>query len=162
MPVASTMATSPSWRVWDGCTARAMPWWALCARSQQSPLEQRASVATTTSVGLGSSGPANGVGSGNGSASGGAWEPASMVPAASWTSPMAFTTARAPTVASPTVALAEPKPPGTACSAPRHFPTVAPVPAPTRPVAVGAVAAASAAARPSRAPGRVPPDATRS
>ena len=84
-------------------------------------------------------------------------------PSAPTTSPTALTTASAATRASSTGASATPTPPATAPSAPRHFPTVALAPAPTAPVGSGSSrAAATAAAYPSSAVGRVPPDATRS
>ena len=70
----------------------------------------------------------------------GALEPASTRPSSSNTSPTAFTTTSAPTTTSPSRALAEPSPPGTAYSPPRHLPTVAPRPAPTRPIRSGPAA----------------------
>ena len=51
-------------------------------------------------------------------------------PSAPITSPTGLQATRAPTVASPTRTAAVPSPPGTAYSRPRHFPTVAPRPAP--------------------------------
>jgi len=82
-------------------------------------------------------------------------------------SPHALTAARAPTTRAPgdffgfwanflyglvpylvweAVTDAEPTPPGRAWSRPRHFPTVAPVPAPTRPTGIEPAVAASHAA----------------
>ena len=122
---------------------------------------RRASVATTTSVVCSPS--TNGSGSGNGGASGGAVEPASRRPSSPTTSPIALTIASAPTTASSARADADPRPPGTRWSAPFHFPTVAPAPAPTCPVASGPpCSAAVKAATPSSGPGRMPPELTRS
>jgi hypothetical protein len=75
------------------------------------------------------------------------------------TSPSAFATTSAATVASPTATRATPRPPFVAWAWPSTAPTVAPVPAPTLPRSgsepgTAATAAASAAA-PSARPGRV-------
>src|SRR5207302_8312248 len=70
------------------------------------------------------------------------------------TSPAGLQATRAPTVASPSRTAAVPRPVGTAYSRPRHFPAVAPRPAPTGPGTAGAPRAASAAAaKPSSGPG---------
>ncbi len=68
--------------------------------------------------------------------------PVSGSPEAVKTSPTAFTTASAPTVASPRRTAAEPTPALRMCSKPRHLATVAPVPAPTLPIATGCAVAA--------------------
>src|SRR5439155_7218019 len=108
--------------------ARARPSWADWASRWQSALLTRASVATTTIVVF-----SNGVATGNPGTSGGASDPASTRPSGPITSPAALQATSAPTVASPSRTDAVPSPPATANSGPRHFPTVAPRPAPTRP-----------------------------
>src|SRR5688500_11760603 len=128
--------------------AWARPSWADWAIRWHSALAIRASVATTTSVVC-----SNGVGAGNDGPPAGAVEPARTVPSGPITSPAGLQATRAPTVASPTVTAAVPSPPATAYSRPRHFPTVAPRPAPIRPEVTGAPRPAStAAAQPPSAP----------
>ena len=70
-------------------------------------------------------------------------------------SPVAFTATRADTTTSSSRAVAEPNPPGRAWSGPRHFPTVAPVPAPTSPSGTAPPTADRQANSPSVDPGRV-------
>ena len=95
-----------------------------------------------------------GSGPGTAAPSDGAVDPARMRPSAPITSPAGLQATRAPTVASPSRTAAVPRPPGTAYSRPRHFPTVAPRPAPIRPETAGSPRAAStAAAHPSSGPG---------
>ena len=84
--------------------------------------------------------------SGNAAASAGAVEPATTRPSAPSTSPTALTTASATTCASSTRRVRDTEPAGHRDSRPRHFPTVAPRPAPTRPVANGSSRAAAATA----------------
>ncbi len=95
-----------------------------------------------------------GVGAGKAGAPSGAVEPARTTPSGPMTSPAGLQATSAPTVASPSRTAAVPNPPATACSRPRHFPTVAPRPAPIRPETAGSPrAASSAAAHPSPGPG---------
>ena len=70
--------------------------------------------------------------------------PASILPSESRTSPKAFTTARALTTTSPRCSDQVPIPLFIIPSAPRTFPTVAPVPAPTEPSATSVPAASHA------------------
>src|SRR5690606_38103368 len=76
------------------------------------------------------------------------YAPATRRPSSGSTmSPTALTTASAPTVPPPgTGSALLPRPPFIAYCGPAHFPTVAPVPAPTPPSATGAADAASHAA----------------
>src|SRR5581483_2474614 len=129
--------------------AWARPSWADWASRWHSALPTRASVATTTSVVF-----SNGVATGKPGTPAGAVEPASTAPSAATTSPAGLAATRAPTVASPSRTEAVPSPAATPYSRPRHFPAVAPRPAPTRPETAAAPRAAStAAARPSSGPG---------
>ena len=155
---------SPSWRVCDGCIERARPWCALSASRWHSTFVQRASVATTTSVVFAPRGPPRTApvretrrvgrrGRAGEDAAVGADDVADRV--------------HDRERADDHVAVARGRraePPGTACSPPRHLPTVAPRPAPTRPVATGG--GGRGPRRPARRgppPGRaVPPDVTRS
>src|SRR5205823_2870948 len=121
--------------------ARARPSWADWASRWHSFLSTRASVATTTSVVF-----SNGVGTGKPATSAGALDPARTAPSVAITSPAGLQATRAPTVASPSRTETVPSPAGRAYSRPRHFPTVAPRPAPTRPDTAGEPRAASTAA----------------
>ena len=75
--------------------------------------------------------------------------------AGSTTSPMALTATSAPTVMAPTFSDALPMPPFIARPMPNSLPTQAPAPAPTLPWAGWAVLAASHAAKPAAASGRM-------
>ena len=77
---------------------------------------------------------------------GGARDATIGVPSASDTSPTALTTTSAPTTTSPSRAEALPIPPVLPCSPPRHLATLAPLPAPTRPVASSDAGGSNAAA----------------
>ena len=172
LPVAHANARSPSWRVCDGWIARARPWWRCGRAGGTRPWCSVALVATTASVVLvawrcrpSPEGVSNGASSGKPGASAGALRgrrsacrrprrrrrPRSPRPARR---PRRHRRARD----------ALPTPPVLPCSPPRHLPTLAPRPAPTRPVANGASAASAAAsaARPSSGPGRSSPATTRS
>ena len=147
-----------------GRSARAKPSCALCATRWHAALSSAASVTTTTSVVLAPS-SSNGASARERRRVGAARSSRrSTRPSAPTTSPTALTTASATTCASSTVARRDAEAAGTACSRPRHFPTVAPAPAPTRPVASGS----SRRPRPRpprsrrRRPAATPPDSTRS
>src|SRR5262249_13430347 len=96
-PVATTKETSPSKRGGGGYSGRRVAGWAVWATGWHPSFGGRAPVARTPSVVCPP--PTNGGGRGRGGAPGGPVEPASPRPSSPTTSPIAFTTASAPTTA---------------------------------------------------------------
>src|SRR5262249_1217460 len=159
-PGARANATSPSTTVCAGRIARARPSCASIATRLRLPESNGTVVATQTSVVFA---PARGESIRTSSRSARSArnrppDPGSPYPrrpprippaSASTTSPTALTAASAATIApSGSRCEATPIPPGDAFAAPRSFPAVAPVPAPTRPRSGAASVAASHARRP--------------
>ena len=119
---------------------------------------RRASVATTTSVVCSPSTNGSGVRERRGVRAAPSIPPAGGRRRRPRRRPRSRRRARRPR-ASSTRADADPRPPGTPWSAPCHFPTVAPVPAPTCPVATSPRARRRRRRRtPSSGPGRTPPE----